>query len=1207
MDSTKKTLDVRRRDVLKILGLLASGCALDAHVEGGYADDALDLTSLAVINASLLAIRRPDDLVVLDVELVNMTRSGAQFVRTAGANAALIILRFAPQHVLERTHTSGQSVTPRVASVLSGPSRIVFRVPTGVNAIPATIDGILGAVTTASLAVSSRALPASGVAVPNTSIGTLGSRTLVAPEGVKLTPNAALVARAGASVSVDPHAVLLTSRRLRNAVSSGRTVTPAITQVTDLKAPASSTPSPPGAHETAIELPTRVQISPNAYTRFHHAKGPRGVGRRFELWHSELVALDRFGRPDRRASALRTVRALWTRDLQEGAPNAPLRPALFQSPYTPKQRVDLVQQTSNFQAGTPSAIEVDRLLLSALGAHYRARAKLTPMAGGNLVTYAQRTTLGRDHYVEFKERGFLYPWGHRATLATVTERQIRNGGSRVAALYTKHYLILDDLEQEYPDLTAGMPASLRRTVRTSPLRHVRMLERITPNLDGNAGAGPFVVRASGRTYRFPATVVDWDGEEHRTAVAAVFRTGDPTSLTAAELTALRNAYEGLDDAGAPLGTTRFSGARVAYAEGTDLDCAHPTESIVFGGNTESIGAAHSRPFLPTMRRAAVVVDAARTLTGNDAPLDLAYASVFTASGFGGSNQGALLFELAPAAAPLALEFSKQSDKTGGFFAPDMALTGISAKAGPVAGNLATVAAGQFNPAQFFGALRPKLFGVIDLLDLLNAGTLDNAPKIVGQIADEVESFLTDLSLVRSRLLQVQNQVQGVAVALTRLEAAVAAFGNLDFSADADPQIEALLANLSELRQALVAVVEAVRSAPPAALEAVLRRTTEQAIDKVVRVLEGGALQAFRNALLAFARAEELVKQRTLRLEFAQELRTNAWFRKLNDAAPNPRLVLAAEIRGQASGSRPAGADLICSLDKFALSIAGNRTVFLVKFQRMQFLTRAGSKPDIDVVLDDIEFHGPLRFIERIKNVIPLDGFSDPPAIDVGLDGLRARFSMPLPNLAVGVFSLENLSISAGFHIPFLGPPISISFGFCSRENPFLLTVTFLGGGGYLGLEIVPDGIRMLEAALEFGASLSMNLGVASGGVSIVAGIYFAVERTGESTECVLSGYLRIRGHVEVLRLIGASIELAMSLTYESASGKVIGRASMRIEVRLLCFSVGVTLSVERKFRGANSDPTFADVMSPFPAPALPIDGIDLPDTPWAQYVNAFAA
>ena len=149
--------------------------------------------------------------------------------------------------------------------------------------------------------------------------------------------------------------------------------------------------------------------------------------------------------------------------------------------------------------------------------------------------------------------------------------------------------------------------------------------------------------------------------------------------------------------------------------------------------------------------------------------------------------------------------------------------------------------------------------------------------------------------------------------------------------------------------------------------------------------------------------------------------------------------------------------------------------------------------EVDVAFEKFAFAGPLSFIETLRELVPLDGFSDPPDIAVTSEGITAGFSMGLPNIAFGVFSLENLSLAAGFSIPFVGPPMSTWFRFCERENPSRLTVMMFGGGFYFGVIVNADGLQVAEGAIEFGAAISVDFGVASGSVSAMAGLYFKFE------------------------------------------------------------------------------------------------------------------
>ncbi|HSJ19226.1 MAG TPA: hypothetical protein VK964_01510, partial [Nocardioidaceae bacterium] len=264
----------------------------------------------------------------------------------------------------------------------------------------------------------------------------------------------------------------------------------------------------------------------------------------------------------------------------------------------------------------------------------------------------------------------------------------------------------------------------------------------------------------------------------------------------------------------------------------------------------------------------------------------------------------------------------------------------------------------------------------------------------------------------------------------------------------------------------------------------------------------------------------------------------------------------------------------------------------VPFDHMFFKAGSSGKPEVDVVLGEIEFLGVLSFVEVIKDLIPFDGFSDPPYLDVTTEGATAGFTLALPSVAVGVFNLSNMSLGADVSVPFLGKAVTVGFNFCTRERPFTLTVMALGGGGWFLIRVAPDGLDVLELGLEAGAALSVDFGVASGSISAMVGIYIRLE--GEAGS--LTGYFRLRGEVDVLGLISASIELYMELLYDFPTGKMIGRATITVEVEVLFFSGTVRISAERKLAGSNGDPSFREIL-----------GAESGTSPaWDQYCLAFA-
>lgn len=388
--------------------------------------------------------------------------------------------------------------------------------------------------------------------------------------------------------------------------------------------------------------------------------------------------------------------------------------------------------------------------------------------------------------------------------------------------------------------------------------------------------------------------------------------------------------------------------------------------------------------------------------------------------------------------------------------------------------------------------------------------------------------------------------------------------------------------------------------------------TLQLLEGAPRKLLVDGLTALDAAVTVAEKAVDLLfgEELTVRFDWAPQIQSvpSAKGQEIFRANDPKGFVVAVVAKVKKSSGDPS-MEVVCSLKHFDLVLIGAAGFLELNFEKIEFRADADLKTNVDVKFSGIKFIGPLSFVESLRDLIPLDGFSDPPYLDVSPKGIDAGFSLALPNVAVGMFSLSNLSLGAGFTVPFIGQPLSVRFNFCTREQPFCLTVAMLGGGGFFGITVDPKGVQLLEAALEFGACLSLNFGVASGSVHVMAGLYFRMQQS----DCSLTGYLRIGGEVDVLGIISASIELYMALEYQSQTGKVVGRATITVEISIFCFSASVKVSAERKFAGSNGDPSFRQLMGPEVAvlTTTPIEAdlqaLDGGETcAWHAYAAAFA-
>ena len=279
---------------------------------------------------------------------------------------------------------------------------------------------------------------------------------------------------------------------------------------------------------------------------------------------------------------------------------------------------------------------------------------------------------------------------------------------------------------------------------------------------------------------------------------------------------------------------------------------------------------------------------------------------------------------------------------------------------------------------------------------------------------------------------------------------------------------------------------------------------------------------------------------------------------------------------------------------------------------MQLTQRSGRKPELNFALADTQ-QNPLRLLDKIDFLQPLldvarSLLGKAPSVDVSGGVVRIGYALALPALRIGVFSLENIRIGVGLAIPLGGDPLAFSFNFGEKDHHFLVTVAFIGGGGFFAIEVGAEGPRSIELAVEVAASLALDLGVASGSAHVAVGVYLHFV----PGDTVISGFVRAGGELTVLGVLSLHIELYLGLTYESsAARKVIwGEASLMVEVSIGCLSRSVTLSMRREFVVGGSE---ARALPQSHAPltlATPLPGVERAfgnsRDEWQAYFAAFA-
>jgi hypothetical protein len=948
----------------------------------------------------------------------------------------------------------------------------------------------------------------------------------------------------------------------------------------------------PAETHTALELPYRLVVSPSAAVRWAHRQAPFTARGRTELWHTRLVRPGDEGPAELTPAEPASLRAIWSDDFNtpNGLNPDEDDPQLGRAAMTPNDRHQIVVKTSAFRGyesevtiqlggplglGTtaapssaaiagplvgfspiigagidftywvpyvPQPFYADQVMLSSLGGWLRSRGAWTlarkarprfravealeirdvatrllrsertgvradddlvgpaadlvraitpigidllrPPPGDepylNLSEWVHVAAQGRDHYVKIVYEGELLPFRNRAALVKVTERKFKTQGSLVVAhLFQRNFIVVREPVKTFADDDRGMP-----------FKRVEITTLVTPTI-ASPDPQPFgsqsfwveVMTSTTTRVRLPFLAIGTDvaGRAHDLSIPMLFLS------QAAQGTVREQVIANYNDSS----TIKAVADRSASVPGHAIQFA----AIGTGASPENARlATRSMTFAlhngrPRLLKAEVSVPQVQELLGKNAPTTI---RLYPGYIDGGLDAGAGVFAEvvrdtpAPgdpfaAVTPTTLGVDFSADQAGGFATPNMGVSTLSQRRGPLAGKVADAVADTFDPKSFFPKGLALLFGTFDLFDLLLGGGLgEGAPQLRTTSADIPGGKLLTATL------------------------------------DWTPKVNTLDLGVAAFE-------------PAGATKLVV-------VGKIER-------------------------------------------RVLFDAPTAP-----ADVTSTFTGT----------LNDFTVTIL---RLVSVKFVLFKIHATSGAKPDVTVRLDPdspLVFKGDLAFVEELRNAIPPDLFGDGPSLDLTPTGIRAGFSFTLPPVSVGVFALRDVSLGAGLTVPFLDGRPSLDFNVSERAHPFLLSVSFFGGGGFFHLQLDTAGLKLVEAAFEFGATASIDLGVASGGVHIMAGIYFKLERKEPGTDLAptLTGYLRMGGHLSVLGLIKISLEFVLSFTYDGGRDKAYGRATLTVQVEIVFFSTSVEITVEKAFGGSSGDPTFKQLV-----PTADI---------WAEYAEAFA-
>lgn len=947
---------------------------------------------------------------------------------------------------------------------------------------------------------------------------------------------------------------------------------------------------------TSIEAPTLMYISPNQINDFYHKTGVdfRDVddqpfsnvlqinagqrvfdplltnkGKISELWHTRLgVKLKDSKTSGSALPYLKTIRALWADDANPDYKIAKERNYPFMASLDANNRQKLVHTTSNYTAGfTPFPVPVNNLMLTTLGAYLDWHVFFdvpTPQDNYlNIIEWEHIATLGRDHFVKIVEEGYLFPFRHRAAVVKITERKF-DTKTKAAANRQRMFVVVLEKEVLY---SRNDPNG---EFIEFPFQSIRIDTQKTPNIDdpqqstlitvpsGYSGSSirtlkikrssanttyNFYINVANAPFPFDIIATDKEGKEHTMRMPLAFME-NRIARDAPLMQQVIGVYRGDSGDGfnKKYNETEFNGQEVAYANFlVDGDTAFETEMVKFDAQVYPVQGEGELKFHPRMKEARVFVQQISELTGIREPVTI---------GLEDDNNDGEVF--ARVTSKNRIDFSGGSDKSGGFLVPNMGVSGLSKLQGPVNGKLDDLKDLRFIPEDFFEALDDlpvaKIFGVIDIFSLLfgDSGSPFDLGGAFDGMKNAVQSIREDIEDIKNEILFLEEQAENAQQMV-------------------GDQINAL------------------------------RQTIKDKVDELLQALND-AIPRIPN-LKAYLTEEAFYAEYKWQPQLSGEkIEVIPGLLNVNVNNPSDALSITTKFEKPFDADKPASLNGLARFEKFGVDIV---PLLAVNFNYLEFKTGSSEKTDVKVDIDKenpIQFKGVLNFVNNLQSVIPSDGFSDSgPYIKLKATGITAGFDLAIPNVEVGICMISNISLGANVCLPFTGAPLTMGFNFCKRENPFMLTISCFGGGGYFMMVTTLQGIQSIEAAFEFGAAMSLNVGVASGGVSAMGGFYYKMEIIEDEETTTLTGYLRLNGHLSILGLISLSLEFYLAFNAVIINDKVQkleGVATLKVKVEILFFSKTVKVTVRRELKGADADPKF-------------IEMIDQDD--WQEYCSAFAS
>jgi hypothetical protein len=230
----------------------------------------------------------------------------------------------------------------------------------------------------------------------------------------------------------------------------------------------------------------------------------------------------------------------------------------------------------------------------------------------------------------------------------------------------------------------------------------------------------------------------------------------------------------------------------------------------------------------------------------------------------------------------------------------------------------------------------------------------------------------------------------------------------------------------------------------------------------------------------------------------------------------------------------------------------------------------------DVDAERVELAPELQFLtEALADLLPQEeGLTLTPVMPAGI---RAELSLPLPDLTTGAFTLTSLTLHAFMELLIAdGFEVHTGCSLSKPQRPFGLAILFLGGGGWVGVEVSYRPPARFETRVSIGISagafVAVNFGVAYGsaGILFTVGVDFYRDWQTQSGRTLITLGILVWGEFSILGIASASLRLMLSVTYDGSTGSMFGTGRVEVSIKICwCFTLRVSTTVRQQFAGSS--------------------------------------